>query len=70
VWHLHRGITSHAEMFIPGLRPLNVRLICDAEADDANPIEPPAMGRVKFPAVISTVVREYNFHRTRPSVSI
>jgi hypothetical protein len=32
-------------VFIPGLRPLNVRLICDADADDAGPMEPSVAGR-------------------------
>jgi hypothetical protein len=58
------------EAFMGGLPLIDLRLICQAEADYANPIEPSVVGGAKIAAVISTVVREHNFHRGRTSVYV
>jgi hypothetical protein len=48
---------------IPGIPLLDLRLICDAETDDAHPMEPSVASGVKIGGVMARVVREYEFGR-------
>jgi hypothetical protein len=43
----------------------DLRLICDAEADYANPLEPSVAGGAKIAAAIAALGREYDFRRGR-----
>jgi hypothetical protein len=58
------------EAFLASVPLLNVRLICDADADYANPIEPSVAGGAKITGVIANVVREYDFTRKRSEVYV
>jgi lysophospholipase L1-like esterase len=58
------------EAFKAGVPLLDLRLICNAEADYANPIEPSVIGGAKIASVISTLIREQNFHCGRTSVYV
>jgi hypothetical protein len=51
------------------LSPLNVRLICDAEVDDANPIELLVAGWAKITAAMARVVWEHEFRRGRMEIN-
>jgi lysophospholipase L1-like esterase len=53
-----------------GLPVLDLRLICTAPTDYANPIEPSAAGGAKIAAAIATVVAEHDFSRGRTEVFI
>jgi lysophospholipase L1-like esterase len=54
--------------FENGLPVLDLRLICTAPTDYANPIEPSAKGGAKIAEVIATVVAEHDFNRGRTEV--
>jgi hypothetical protein len=54
--------------FTRGLPLLDLRLICDQDADYANPIEPSVHGGEKISAAILRVVSEHNFSRRRTEV--
>ena len=58
------------EAFTAGTPLLDLRLICDAEADYANPIEPAMAGGAKIAAAIARVVQEHHFDRGRTSVYV
>jgi hypothetical protein len=49
---------------------LDLRLICTAEADYANPIEPSVVGGAKIAAAIARAVREPECTRGRTHVFI
>jgi hypothetical protein len=49
------------EAFRAGLPLLDLRLICDAAADYANPIEPSVAGGAKIAGAIARAIREYDF---------
>jgi hypothetical protein len=49
---------------------LDLRLIGNAEADDANPMEPSVADGAKFAVVNSTLVREHKFDSGRTRVDI
>lgn len=51
-----------------GIPLLDLRLICNEDADYANPIEPSAVGGGKVAAVIMKVVYEHEFERGRTEV--
>jgi hypothetical protein len=57
------------ESCIAGLPPLDLRFICNAEADDANPIESSVVGGAKIAAVIARQVRERDFGAPVPRFS-
>lgn len=54
--------------FAAGLPVLDLRLICDEDADYANPIEPSARGGAKIAAAIVRLVREHDFARGRTEI--
>jgi len=56
--------------FAHGLPVLDLRLICDEDADFANPIEPSAQGGEKIAAAIGRLVAEYDFARRRSEVFV
>ena len=56
------------EAFQRGLPLLDLRLICDEEADYANPIEPSVRGGAKIAAAILRLVTEHDFTRRRTEV--
>jgi lysophospholipase L1-like esterase len=58
------------EAFLAGVPLIDLRLICHAEADYSNPIEPSEAGGAKIAAVISTVVREHEFDSGRTGIYI
>ena len=49
---------------------LDLRLICDEDADFANPIEPSAQGGEKIAAAIARLLAEYDFARRRSAVFV
>ena len=51
-----------------GIPLLDLRLICNEDADYANPIEPSAAGGEKIAAAIMKVVNEHDFGRRRTEV--
>ena len=56
--------------FAHGLPVLDLRLICDEDADFANPIEPSAQGGEKIAAAIARLLAEYDFARRRSAVFV
>jgi lysophospholipase L1-like esterase len=46
-----------------GLPVIDLRLVCDADGDYANPIEPSVQGGAKIAAAITRVVRDHSFDR-------
>ncbi|HEX8168625.1 MAG TPA: GDSL-type esterase/lipase family protein [Beijerinckiaceae bacterium] len=56
--------------FANGLPLLDLRLICDADGDYANPIEPSAQGGDKIAAAIARLVAEHDFGRRRSEVFV
>ena len=56
--------------FAHGLPVLDLRLICDEDADFANPIEPSAQGGDKIAAAIARLVAEHDFGRGRSEVFV
>jgi lysophospholipase L1-like esterase len=56
--------------FARGLPVLDLRLICDEDADYANPIEPSAQGGEKIASAIARVVAEHDFGRRRSEVFV
>ena len=56
--------------FAHGLPVLDLRLICDDDADFANPIEPSAQGGDKIAAAIARLVAEHDFGRGRSEVFV
>jgi lysophospholipase L1-like esterase len=58
------------EAFVRGLPLLDLRLICNEDADYANPIEPSAQGGEKIAAAITKLVTEHDFARRRTEVFI
>jgi lysophospholipase L1-like esterase len=56
--------------FEAGLPVLDLRLICDADADYANPIEPSAQGGEKIAGAIAALIAEHDFGRRRTEVFI
>ncbi|HEX2724761.1 MAG TPA: SGNH/GDSL hydrolase family protein [Beijerinckiaceae bacterium] len=53
------------QAFVRGLPLIDLRLVCDDEADYANPIEPSARGGAKIAAAIARLVTEHDFARRR-----
>jgi hypothetical protein len=51
-----------------GLPVIDLRLVCDEDADYANPIEPSSRGGEKIAAAIARVVAEHDFSRRRSEV--
>jgi hypothetical protein len=51
-----------------GLPLLDLRVLCDEDADFANPIEPSVQGGRKIAAEIARLVTEHDFARPRPEV--
>jgi lysophospholipase L1-like esterase len=60
------AITRQA--FIAGLPLIDLRLICNKDADYANPIEPSEAGGVKIAKAILQVTNEHNFEKRRTTV--
>jgi hypothetical protein len=56
--------------FQNGLPLLDLRLICDADGDYANPIEPSAQGGDKIAAAIARLAAEHDFGRGRTEVFV
>jgi lysophospholipase L1-like esterase len=53
-----------------GLPALDLRLICTAPGDYANPIEPSAAGGEKIAAAIAALVTEHDFTRQRTAIFV
>lgn len=51
--------------FAQGLPLLDLRLICDADADFANPIEPSGQGGARIAAAVAALVTSHEFGRHR-----
>ena len=56
------------QAFSAGVPVLDLRLICDSDADYANPIEPSVHGGAKIADVITRVATEHDFGRGRSAV--
>jgi lysophospholipase L1-like esterase len=56
--------------FAHGLPLLDLRLVCDEDADFANPIEPSARGGDKIAAAIARLAAEHDFGRRRTEVFV
>ena len=56
------------EAFARGLPLIDLRLVCDEDADFANPIEPSARGGEKIATEIARLVAAHDFARRRPEV--
>jgi lysophospholipase L1-like esterase len=56
--------------FGSGAPLLDLRLICNADVDYANPIEPSVVGGEKIARAIATLVQEHNFVKGRTEVFI
>ncbi len=54
--------------FSHGLPLIDLRLVCNEDADFANPIEPSVQGGGKIAAEIARLVSEHDFARRRPEV--
>ena len=54
--------------FARGLPLLDLRLICDAPGDYANPIEPSVQGGAKIARAIAELATTHDFARRRPEV--
>ncbi len=57
-------------VFAAGLPLLDLRLICNDDADYANPIEPSVQGGAKISAAITRLLAEHDFTRRRTGVFI
>jgi hypothetical protein len=53
------------EAFARGLALIDLRLVCDEDADYANPIEPSSRGGAKIAAAIARLLTEHDFTRRR-----
>jgi len=53
---------------LAGLPILDLRLICDEDADYANPIEPSSRGGEKIARAIATLLSEHDFSRRRTEI--
>jgi hypothetical protein len=53
------------QAFARGLPLIDLRLVCDADTDYANPIEPSVRGGAKIAAAIARLVTEHDFARRR-----
>ncbi len=62
---MHQG---PREAFARGLPLIDLRLVCDEDADFANPIEPSARGGGKIAAEIARLLAEHPFERRRSAV--
>jgi len=58
------------EAFAAGLPLLDLRLVCDEDADYANPIEPSAAGGGKIARAVVRLVSEHDFRRGRTEVFV
>ena len=56
------------EAFARGLPVIDLRFVCDEDADFANPIEPSAIGGDKIAAAIVSVASEHDFSAGRSAV--
>lgn len=56
--------------FQAGIPLLDLRLICDEDADYANPIEPSSHGGAKIARAIARLVAEHDFSRGRTEVYV
>ncbi|MBI1766447.1 MAG: SGNH/GDSL hydrolase family protein [Acidobacteria bacterium] len=56
--------------FAHGLPLLDLRLICNEDADFANPIEPSVQGGAKIAAAINQVVTEHDFRQSHTRVFV
>jgi GDSL-like Lipase/Acylhydrolase family len=53
-----------------GLPVIDLRLVCDEDADYANPIEPSSRGGEKIAATIARILAEHDFSRRRSEVFV
>jgi hypothetical protein len=58
------------QAFARGLPVIDLRLVCDEDADYANPIEPSSHGGEKIVAAIARVLAEHDFSRQRSEVYV
>jgi hypothetical protein len=58
------------QAFARGLPVIDLRLVCDEDADYANPIEPSSHGGEKIVAAIARVLAEHDFSRRRSEVYV
>jgi lysophospholipase L1-like esterase len=58
------------EASVRGLPILDLRLVCDEDADFANPIEPSVQGGAKIAAAIIGLVANHDFRRRRTEVFV
>jgi hypothetical protein len=56
------------EAFARGLPLIDLRLVCNDDADFANPIEPSVRGGEKIAGAIATLLAEHDFGRSRSEV--
>ena len=56
--------------FAQGLPVIDLRLVCNEDADYANPIEPSAHGGEKIATVIARLVAEHDFSCSRSEVFV
>jgi len=56
------------QAFARGLPLIDLRLVCDEDADYANPIEPSSQGGEKIASTIARLVAEHDFSRRRSEV--
>jgi hypothetical protein len=64
--HFNDAIAAQA--FAHGLPLIDLRHVCDDDADFANPIEPSVIGGEKIAAAIARLVAEHDFARRRTEV--
>jgi hypothetical protein len=62
------AITRQA--FARGLPVIDLRLVCDDDADYANPIEPSSQGGDKIVHAIARLLAEHDFSRRRTEVFV
>jgi hypothetical protein len=60
--------TITREVSARGLALIDLRLVCGAEEDLANPIEPSVIGGAKIASVVAAFVREYDWSKGRSEV--
>jgi hypothetical protein len=55
---------------VRGLPLIDLRLICNDDADFANPIEPSVQGGAKIAAAIETLLADYDFGGPRSEIFV
>jgi hypothetical protein len=58
------------QAFARGLPLIDLRLVCNEDADYANPIEPSSHGGDKIVRAVARLLREHDFSRRRTEVFV